>query len=134
MADIELLPQEIKVLLAPYFPGFNLNKIRIHHGIPWYVPMKASAYTDRNHIYFAPGSYDPYSAEGIALIAHEIAHSVQYENHGIWMFRQLYIRAWLVELCQHLSFNDAYSRNPFEAAARALEERVYNDLFDRLKR
>ena len=125
-----MLPDYIKTLLAPYFPEIDVEDIRIREGIPWYVPMNAAAYTDRNYIYFAPGGYAPDSLEGIAMIAHELAHCAQYKQYGTWRFRVLYAASWLVELWRHWSFDQAYSQNRFEVAARAVEERVFADLSD----
>lgn len=126
-----MLPDYVKKLLAPYFPEIDLEDVSICEGIPWYVLMNAAAYTDRNQIYFAPGHYDPDSLEGIALIAHELAHCAQYKHHGVWKFRVLYISSWLIELWRHWSLDKAYSRNRFEVAAREVEERVFADLSNR---
>lgn len=122
------LPESAVRLLAPYFPGLNLREIRVREGIPWYVPMGASAYANHNDIYFAPGAYDPYSAEGIAIIGHEITHSAQYKEIGTWRFRALYLWQWARQFYKHLSFRDAYSRNPFEVAATAMQSRIYEEL------
>src|SRR5215208_947054 len=123
-----MLPVYIKKILAPYFPEIDLEDICICEPIPWYVPMKAMAYTNRNHIYFAPGCYDPDSLEGIAIIAHELSHCAQYKHYGTWRFRALYIGTWLSEFFRHRSFYKAYSQNRFEVAARVMEERVLVDL------
>jgi hypothetical protein len=125
-----MLPLYIKKLLAPYFPEIDLEDICIREPIPWYVPMKAIAYANRNRIYFAPGCYDPDSLEGIAVIAHELSHCAQYKSYGTWKFRLLYINSWLRELWRHGSFDKAYSQNRFEVAARAIEDRVLADLSD----
>ncbi|HKY04175.1 MAG TPA: DUF4157 domain-containing protein [Blastocatellia bacterium] len=124
-----MLPESAKKLLAPYFPGFDLDLIRVREGIPWYVPMKAAAYTDRDKIYFAPGAYDPYSIEGIALIGHEIMHILQYREYGTWRFRYCYGKAWAVAFGRTLSFKAAYGMNPFECAAREIEERICRELW-----
>jgi hypothetical protein len=125
-----MLPDYVKKLLAPYFPEIDLEKIRIREGIPWYVPMNAAAYTNRNHIYFARGCYDTDSLEGIAMIAHELAHCAQYKKHGTWRFRILYATSWLMKLWRHRSFKQAYNQNRFEVAARVVEERVFTELSD----
>jgi hypothetical protein len=122
------LPESTVKLLAPYFPILNLREIRVREGIPWYVPMEVSAYAARNIIYFAAGMYDPYSAEGIAIIGHEITHSAQYKEIGTWRFRALYLWEWARGFYKHLSIIDAYSRNPFEVAATQMQSRIYEDL------
>jgi hypothetical protein len=123
-----MLPDYVKKLLAPYFPEIDLEDIRIREGIPWYVPMNAAAYTNRNYIYFAAGRYDTDSLEGIAMIAHELAHCAQYKKYGTWRFRVLYAISWLINLRRYWSFHQAYSQNRFEVAARVVEERVLADL------
>src|SRR5215216_2276503 len=125
-----MLPEYVKKLLAPYFPEIELEDICIREGIPWYVPMNVVAYANRNHIFFARGRYDPDSLEGIAVIAHELAHCAQYKSYGTWRFRVLYVSHWLRGLWRHRSFYKAYSRNHFEVAARAVEKRVFADLSD----
>ena len=122
------LPEPARSLLSPYFPGLDLSEIRIHSGIPWYVPMRPSAYTDRNHLYFAPGCFDPDCAQGLALIGHELAHFAQYRKYGKWRFRAKYLKAWLVEFCRHWSFVEAYMKNEFELEASLMEDRIYDDL------
>ncbi|HYP28903.1 MAG TPA: DUF4157 domain-containing protein [Blastocatellia bacterium] len=122
------LPESTIKLLAPYFPSLNLREIRVREGIPWYVLMDASAYADRNYIYFAPGAYDPYSVEGIAIIGHEITHSAQYKAIGTLKFRVLYLWEWVRGLYTHLSIRRAYARNPFEVAAARMQSRIYEDL------
>jgi hypothetical protein len=126
-----MLPDYVKEVLAPYFPEIDMEDICVREGIPWYVPMNAVAYANRNHIFFARGRYDPDTLEGIAMIAHELTHCAQYKNFGTWRFRVLYVSSWLGGLWRHRSFDKAYSRNRFEVAARVAEERVFADLCDR---
>ncbi|MEO7862052.1 MAG: RHS repeat-associated core domain-containing protein [Nitrospirales bacterium] len=64
----------VKGILAPYFPGLNLDLIDIHEGLPWYTRDNIAAITRGNDIYFGPKRYDPYSNAGIGLIGHETAH------------------------------------------------------------
>ena len=130
--DYTGLPQNVKRVLVAYFPELDLDEIRIREGIPWYVPMRVDAYTDRGSIYFGRGKYRPGSPAGIALIAHELAHCAQYKHHGTWRFRFMYAWGWLVELLRHSSFNTAYFENRFEVAARVMEDMVYDDLSNQL--
>ena len=124
----EVLPDNIKQILAPYFPDFDLNEIRIFHGIPFYVTMDAAAYTDGNKLFFKPGFYDPDSIGGIALIGHEITHSVQFQNYGKWKFRASYLGKWGRQFKAHRSLNLAYFHNEFEIEAREVEQRIFDDL------
>jgi hypothetical protein len=129
-AAIDALPECVKNLLAPYFPGLDLGLIRLRAGLPWYVPMRADAYADSDCIYFARGKYDPHSAEGIALIGHEVAHCLQYRRFGKWRFRALYVSSWAVGLRRHLSLGKAYASNRFEREAALLQRKIYRDLYE----
>ena len=122
------LPDHVKAILAPYFPAFELGQIRVFEGIPFYVTMEATAYTDGNHIFFKLGAFDPDSIAGIALIGHEVTHSVQFQKHGKWRFRASYLTNWGKQYKAHRNFNHAYYYNEFEIEARAMEERIYSDL------
>ncbi len=127
-AQAESLPEHVKVILAPYFPDFDLAQIRVFEGIPFYVTMDATAYTDGNNIFFKPGAYDPDSTAGIALIGHEVTHSVQFQTYGKWRFRARYLTNWGRQYTAHRNFSHAYYYNEFEIEARALEDRIYSDL------
>lgn len=124
----QLLPDHVKEILAPYFPNFDLEQIRVYEGIPFYVTMDASAFTNGNNLFFKPGAYDPDSVEGIALIGHEVTHSVQFQRHGKWRFRASYVTNWGKQYKAYRNFNHAYFYNEFEIEARAMEDRIYNDL------
>src|SRR5215210_4411448 len=91
----EPLPPEVQQLLAPFFPGFDLGRIRIYQGIPHYVVGTSKegpiGYADRNRIYLAPNHYRVDTPAGLALIAHEITHCRQYREHGTWRFRARYL-------------------------------------------
>jgi hypothetical protein len=54
----------------------SFNGVRIHVGASA-ASIGALAYTHGSDIHFAPGQYDPYSARGVQLLAHELAHVVQ---------------------------------------------------------
>jgi Domain of unknown function (DUF4157) len=60
--------------------GQDLSAIRVHtvpsaafrmHGVD------ARAYSEGDNIHFKPGAYDPHSADGQKILAHEVAHVVQ---------------------------------------------------------
>jgi len=44
--------------------------------------VQATAFTHGNNIYFSPGAYDPGSARGQHLLAHELTHVVQQGRGG----------------------------------------------------
>lgn len=128
----EPLPVEIQQLLAPFFPGFDLSRIRIYENIPRYVTIASATepigYTDRNRIYFAPGAYRIDSAEGLALIAHEVEHCRQYHEHGTWRFRFKYLLAYFQNRRRGMSDKVAYAQIPFEIEARQVERKVLSTL------
>jgi len=122
------LPEEVLALLAPFFPGFDLSRVRIHEGIPRYVIGDPIGYADRYNIYFAPGAYRVDTVGGLALIAHEIAHCLQYKNHGVWSFRARYLSAYFKNRWRGMNHLKAYRNIPFEVEARQIEAEVYREL------
>ena len=121
----EPLPLEVQQLLAPFFPGFDLSRVRILEGIPRYVVANPIGYADRNNIYLAAGYYRVDTAEGLALIAHEIAHCRQYQQHGTWRFRAKYLAAYFNNRRSGMSHNQGYWAIPFEIEAREIERNVH---------
>ncbi|HQR32136.1 MAG TPA: DUF4157 domain-containing protein [Blastocatellia bacterium] len=128
----EPLPLEVQQLLAPFFPGFDLSRVRIFEGIPRYVSITAAAdpigYTDGWRIYLAPGYYRVDSLDGLALIAHELVHSRQYHEFGKWNFRARYLSAYAQNLRQGMTRKAAYEQIPFEIEAREVERQVFSAL------
>jgi hypothetical protein len=124
----EPLPEETKRLLAPFFPDFDLNRILICEGIPWYVTGSPRGYADRRQIYLAPGEYRPDSIEGLALLAHEIEHCRQYLRYGTWRFRARYLAAYFRNRWRRMSGLHAYLNIPFEIEAREVEAEVSQTL------
>lgn len=122
------LPEEVVALLAPFFPGFDLSRIRIYEGIPCYVAGDPVGYADRCNVYLAPGAYRVDTVEGLALIAHEVAHCLQYHKHGTWRFRARYIAAYFRNRWHGMNHLKAYRNIPFEIEAREIEAEVYRAL------
>jgi hypothetical protein len=126
------LPPAARQALAPHFPDFNLEQIRIHLTIPLHVKLFAvinpAAYTAGNHIHFAPGAYDAASIAGLALIAHEITHCLQYKKYGKVQFQLLYLMHYLANKKRGMSDAQAYEEIPFEIEARAKEREVFERL------
>jgi hypothetical protein len=59
--------------------GHDFRNIRVHHderAAAAAAAYRAAAFTVGQNIYFARGAYDPRSAGGRALLAHELAHAV----------------------------------------------------------
>ncbi len=115
------LPDNLKTVLTPHFPDQDLSQVVIHLSIPWYVRRFAritpAAYTSGNNIHFAPGKYDPDSVNGIARIAHEITHTLQYSQYGKFKFRVKYLALFFKGKREHLSDDEAYEAIAFEKEA-----------------
>jgi hypothetical protein len=126
--EVERLPEEVVALLTPFFPGLDLNRIRVCEGIPRYVAGHPVGYADRYRIYFAPGAYRVDTIEGLSLIAHEVAHCLQYQRHGAWRFRARYLAAYFKNRMCGMNHLRAYRGIPFEVEAREAEEHVYRAL------
>lgn len=57
--------------------GADLGNVRVHTGDGVACEHGADAVTLGSDIHFDTGKYDPHSREGAALLAHELAHTVQ---------------------------------------------------------
>ncbi len=60
--------------------GADFSTIRIHtdsNAVSMCQEMKAQAFTNGNDIYFNKGKYNPNSAAGKQLLAHELTHTIQ---------------------------------------------------------
>src|SRR5262249_2851722 len=60
--------------------GVDFGRVRVHTDERAAVSagaLQALAYTRRNDIVFARGRYQPETADGVRLLAHELAHTVQ---------------------------------------------------------
>lgn len=122
------LPDDLRAALAPHFPDHDLCRVLIHQSIPWHVRRFArvapEAYTSGNHIYFAPGKYDPSSVEGIATIAHELTHSQQYKKYGRFRFRLRYLKYYFENKRKRMDDYNAYEQIPFEREAYDKEREI----------
>ena len=75
----EPLDSATRSSLEPRF-GSDLSRVRIHTGAQAAqsaADVQANAYTVGQHVFFAAGSYNPHSADGKRLLAHELSHTVQ---------------------------------------------------------
>lgn len=73
------LPQELRRRMSP-IAGDDLSSVRVHTGPTsdnLNRTIQARAFTTGDHIHFADGAYDPGSAGGQRLIAHEVGHTLQ---------------------------------------------------------
>lgn len=74
-ADGQPLPATFRHTMETQL-GANLSEIRVHENHAA-THLNARAFTDGNHIYFAPGHYQPHTDNGQKLLAHEIVHTAQ---------------------------------------------------------
>lgn len=75
----EPIPQPFKHALEAKF-GADFSDVRIHtdpEAAQLARSLEARAFTVSRHIVFATGEYQPYSAGGQKLLAHELTHVVQ---------------------------------------------------------
>jgi|SRR5262245_14974510 len=121
----EEIPEEVMIMLAPFFPEFELDRVRVFEGIPFYILGNPIGYADRFRIYFEQGAYRTDTVEGVSLLAHEITHCRQYHVHGTWRFRLLYLLYYFNNLVRGMSRREAYLNVPFEIEAREIEAKVY---------
>lgn len=123
----EPLPPPIKARLARYFPGLDLEAIRLHKGVPRYVRGRPRGYVSRDRVYLATGWHDHADRELLALLAHELVHVRQYRDLGTWRFRWAYLGEYLAGRLRGLGHDVAYRNISFERSAREVEERVRRD-------
>lgn len=69
------LAADVRRPLESFF-GADFSTVRVHEG-PAATAIGAIAFTLGEHIYFAPGQFDPRSPQGLALLGHELTHVVQ---------------------------------------------------------
>ena len=73
------LPRPIRTMFDARF-GFDFGGVRVHDGheaAGAAAGLGARAFTVGDHIFFGPGQYQPTSAAGQRLIAHELTHTIQ---------------------------------------------------------
>ena len=73
------MPEQLRQKMESAF-GSDFSDVRVHQG-PSADSLSALAFTQGRDIHFAPGRYNPASAEGQRIIAHELTHVVQ-QRHG----------------------------------------------------
>jgi hypothetical protein len=73
------LPDSVRGFMEPRFDA-DFSRVRVHTGEPaarMSEGVNANAFTVGSHIFFGQGQYQPNSAKGQELIAHELTHVVQ---------------------------------------------------------
>jgi len=74
------LPNAVRIAMQRAF-GYDFSSVRVHEGAEAQA-MGAIAFARGTDVYFAAGQYNPSSAEGRALIAHEATHVAQQRGGG----------------------------------------------------
>jgi Domain of unknown function (DUF4157) len=127
-SGLDPLPVYARQELAPFFPGFDLNRIDVQFGIPFIItalsPISPAAVTLGDTVYVAEGAYSPETPEGLALLAHEITHSVQYDQLGLAGFLWRYSGAYESGKGNGLTGDAAYSNIYLEVLARLKAQEV----------
>lgn len=80
--------------------------------MPWYLPARFAAITRGNRIYMRPGACRTDTINGLALLAHELAHVGQYRRGATWL-------SFVLSYLRH-----GYRNSPLEIEARQVEERL----------
>ncbi len=122
------LPESAKSKLSPWFSREELDAFAYTERSPvsWVFRhlFKQGAVTWNGVVNFARRRYDPESASGVSLIAHELLHARQQRATG-WV-RYLLKYAWLLRRAGYRGRNNR--RHPLEQPAYALEEEVVEAL------
>jgi hypothetical protein len=106
--------------LAPYVDVDVLRRVRVVTGAPGcWLPqlLRASATTLGDTVCFCKGRYDPESPRGLALIAHEALHTVQYREMGRLRFLARYL--W-----EAVKVRFDHDRHPMEAPLVARQREI----------
>lgn len=77
----EPLPKQLREDMEARF-GTSFDKVRVHTDKQTASAINANAYTSGNDIVFNEGRFDPSSAKGQRLLAHELAHVMQQRRGG----------------------------------------------------
>jgi hypothetical protein len=116
----ERLSRGIVDLLTPHVDRRSLIRMRVVTGRPgcWLpVLLRASAVTVGRRVFFRRGRYDPETARGLALIAHEAMHVEQYRHYGFFGFLARYLWGWVRVRGRH-------RLHPMEAPLIAAQRRI----------
>jgi hypothetical protein len=137
----------LKKLLQPFFPELDLDDIDVAYGPDWLLnnrfnkEMEISAMTFGNHILFNPDRetyYNENTRRRVALLAHELTHSVQAKQAGVGFFVPAYLTESGYRELQNLTGQraggrrvDNYWDNRFEADARRSSDEIMQTLDER---
>lgn len=112
--------------LSEVHPNFDLDQIDVEEGLPFFAPSNTDGMTFGNKIYVKTDQPD--TTAGISLLAHEVAHSVQYETDGWGGFLWNYLTSYVGGRLRGQSHDVAYMQIPYEAQAFSTGNAVLNKL------
>ncbi len=99
------LTTDERVALSSHFNDDVLDNVRIYEGkVPFWLRSDMDGITLGNKVYFRDGVYQPNTASGIELLAHELVHTVQY-SQGMTKVKYLW------------QGRKGYWKNPYEVEA-----------------
>jgi hypothetical protein len=119
----------VRRVLGQFFDSRVFDGVRIHtDGLPIYVPAQGTgAFTgSRGDIYYPRGEYNPHTIIGIAAIAHELVHIMQWRKYGS-SFGALYLGESAGQAYQKGAIW-AYWGNRFEVPAAKRETEIASAL------
>ncbi len=72
------IPERLRQMLEAHL-GADLSGVRVHtnSAVVTALGSDAQAFTTGQDVFFRSGAYNPYSADGKRLLAHELTHAVQ---------------------------------------------------------
>ena len=112
----------LKRFYSRMYPDVDMGTVSFHEGLPFYATGNPHAITVGRRIYFADEKFDPCSAKGVALIAHELFHIKQGAGGpGVWFVRPFYVRYFIQKV---LSGWTKGRRHPLEIPAYKQQDRV----------
>lgn len=107
------LTEQEKSALSACVPPQDLEAATVCEGrVPWYLPARFAAVTRGNCIFLRPGACRTDTVEGLALLAHELAHVGQYRRGATWL-------TFLLSYLRH-----GYHQSPLEIEAREAAARL----------
>ncbi|MGK3963613.1 DUF4157 domain-containing protein [Sorangium sp. So ce118] len=93
------IPSPVRSKMEAAF-GAEFSGVRVHPRSSRAVELGALAYTQGEHVHFAPGQFQPESPAGQALLGHELAHVVQQRQGRVQATRQLKPHVWINDSSQ----------------------------------
>ncbi len=96
------LPASVRKQMEPRF-GADFGRVRVHDNqaaATHSAALSANAFTMGQHIYFGRGKFQPHSAAGQELIAHELTHTIQ---QGAAVQRDVIRRSAMVNVDERVS-------------------------------